>query len=99
MENNSCIALLAKLVANPEFPNIVVNAFENSMPNRNQVPILYLYDVYLLARWRLFTGSKYSSDLIMFKNAGAFYLKLFIAFSKQRRYYLKVAMPTSAAYI
>jgi hypothetical protein len=61
-----------KLVANPEFPNIVVKASENSMPNRNQVPILYLYDVYLLARWRLFTGSKYPGDLIMFKNAGAF---------------------------
>jgi hypothetical protein len=29
------------------------------MLNRNQVQILYLYDVYLLARWLLFTGSKY----------------------------------------
>jgi hypothetical protein len=27
--------------------------------NLNQVQILYLYDVYLLARWLLFTGLKY----------------------------------------
>ncbi len=44
----------------PRFSIIIATGLQNSMLNRNQVQSLYfLYNVYWLARWLLFTASKY----------------------------------------